>query len=104
MRMTALKAGLLVLSLTVSPALFAQQAGGDGAGESPYKSKCAGCHGQNGEGKMGPKLQGTALSEDDVVLTLSNGKEGKKAPHAKPISGLTDDQIKAIAHYVKSLK
>jgi len=103
MRMTALKTGLLVLSLSLAPALFAQDSGA-GAGETTYKSKCAGCHGQGGEGKMGPKLQGTQLSEDDIVLTLSKGKEGKKAPHSKPMSGLSDEQIKSIAHYVKSLK
>jgi mono/diheme cytochrome c family protein len=35
---------------------------------------------------------------------LSKGKEGKKAPHSKPLSSLNDEQIKAVAHYVKSLK
>jgi mono/diheme cytochrome c family protein len=60
-------------------------------------SKCAMCHGKNGEGKMGPSIQGK-----DVTDVLTNG--GKKGPHAAKFAGLTDDQIKAVAEYVKGLK
>jgi len=42
-------------------------------GASTYKSKCAGCHGAQGEGKTGPKLAGTSLSEDDIVKVLTAG-------------------------------
>jgi mono/diheme cytochrome c family protein len=102
MRMTALKTGVLVLSLAAAPALFAQDQ--DAGAATTYKSKCAGCHGQSGEGKMGPKLQGTSLSEADIVTVLTKGKEGKKAPHGKAVSGLSEEQAKAVASYVKSLK
>jgi len=97
---SVLKRSLLVLCLGFSTVLIAQ----DQSGETVYKSKCAGCHGATGEGKVGPALKGTTLAEDDLVLILSKGKEGKKAPHTKPISGLTDEQIKTVANYVKSLK
>lgn len=73
-------------------------------GESIYKSKCAGCHGPTAEGKIGPSLKTTKLSEDDIVLLLGKGNEARKMPHKRPISSLTDDQIKAVAHYIKSLK
>jgi cytochrome c553 len=73
-------------------------------GESIYKSKCAACHGPTAEGKIGPSLKTTKLAEDDIVLLLSKGNDARKMPHKKPISSLTDDQIKAVAHYVKSLK
>ncbi len=59
--------------------------------------KCAMCHGPNGEGKMGPKIAGT-----DPTDVLMNG--GKKGPHAGKFAGLTDDQIKTVAEYVKGLK
>lgn len=59
--------------------------------------KCAMCHGPNGEGKMGPAIAGK-----DVTDVLMNG--GKKGPHAGKFAGLTDDQIKAVAEYVKGLK
>ncbi len=73
-------------------------------GEKVFKSKCAVCHGPNAEGKIGPNLRTAKVSEDDIILMLSKGMENKKAPHKKPISGLNDDQIKAVAHYIKSLK
>ena len=84
--------------------MFACQGQAQDDGQALYKQKCAVCHGPNGEGKVGPALKGTKVSEDDLVALLSKGKEGKKAPHTKAISGLTDAQIKAVAQYVKSLK
>jgi len=76
-------------------------------GASLYKSKCAGCHGANGEGKSSikaPALKGTTLEADQIVQHLTKGEATSKAPHNKGIAGLTDDQAKAIADYVKSLK
>lgn len=101
MKSLTLKVGLFVLPLALCTTLMAQD---QGAGETVYKGKCAMCHGPNAEGKVGPALKGTTVGEDDIILMLSKGKEGKKAPHAKPLSSLNDDQIKAVAHYVKSLK
>ncbi len=60
-------------------------------------NKCAMCHGATGEGKMGPAIKGK-----DVTDVLTNG--GKKAPHAARFAGYSDDQIKAVADYVKGLK
>jgi len=59
--------------------------------------KCAACHGANGEGKMGPSIKGK-----DVTDVLTNG--GKKGPHAARFAGLSDDQIKTVAAYVKGLQ
>ena len=47
------------------------------------------------------KLQG-AIAGKDVTDVLTNG--GKKGPHAAKFAGLTDDQIKTVAEYVKGLK
>ena len=73
-------------------------------GEAIFKTKCAGCHGPNGEGKVGPSLKTTKLGDDDIVMLLSKGEEKRKAPHKKAISGLSEEDVKAVAHYVKSLK
>ena len=73
-------------------------------GAALYKSKCAMCHGAAGEGKVGPSLQKTTLSEAQVADLLTNGAAGKKAPHAKAVAGVSADQAKAIATYVASLK
>lgn len=90
--------GLAVLALMSGMAFAAE----DGA--ALYKAKCAGCHGADGAGKMGPALKGEALSADQIADVLMKGAPGKKAPHGKPVAGLTADQAAAVAGYVKSLK
>jgi mono/diheme cytochrome c family protein len=72
-------------------------------GASIYKSKCAGCHGAQGEGKTGPKLAGTSRSEDDIVKALTTGGLSK-APHIKPFKGANSDNAQKVAAYVKTLK
>jgi len=74
----------------------------DGAGL--YKTKCAMCHGAMGEGKVGPSLQKTSLTEKQIADLISNGAAGKKAPHSKGVAGISADQATAIATYVASLK
>jgi cytochrome c len=73
-------------------------------GSAVYKSKCAMCHGAAGEGKIGPALKGTKLTEAQVADLLTKGEAGKKAPHGKAVAGLTEDQAKAVATFVKGLK
>ncbi len=73
-------------------------------GAAIYKSKCAMCHGPDGAGKIGPAVKGTALTAPQISEELQKGAAGKKAPHSKPISGLSADQADAVAAYVKSLK
>ena len=72
-------------------------------GAAVYKSKCAGCHGAQGQGKTGPKLAGTSLSEDDIVTVLTKGGQ-PKAPHTKPYSGVGEPTAKQVAAYVRTLK
>src|SRR5271157_3212911 len=73
-------------------------------GAALYKTKCAACHGAAGEGKIGPSLQKTALTQQQITDLLTKGAEGKKAPHGKALSGLTADQAQAVATYVGTLK
>ena len=89
----------VIALLSMSCAAFAAE---DGA--AIYKSKCAACHGPDGAGKVGPAVKGTALTEAQISDELQKGTAGKKAPHAKGISGLTADQANAVAAFVKSLK
>jgi mono/diheme cytochrome c family protein len=74
----------------------------DGAGL--YKAKCAGCHGPAGEGKVGPQLKGVSMSEDQIAALITTGDTAKKVPHKKPLSGVSADDAKAIAAFVKTLK
>ena len=91
---------ILLIALSASLALpaFAQ----DGA--ATFKAKCAGCHGPEGQGKVGPALKGTTLSADDIADLLTKGNDAKKPPHKKPMSSLTADDAKAVAAFVKTLK
>ena len=76
-------------------------------GAALFKQKCAGCHGANGEGKpaiKAPALAGTSLDAGRIVDHLTKGEPDSKPPHNKGMSGLSDDQAKAIADYVKTLK
>jgi mono/diheme cytochrome c family protein len=76
-------------------------------GAALYKARCASCHGAAGEGKAAtkiPGLKGVALTAEQIDTVLAKGAEGKRAPHAKPITGLTAEQAKAIAEFVKTLK
>jgi mono/diheme cytochrome c family protein len=70
-------------------------------GGTLFKTKCAMCHGDQGQGKppMAPKIAGSAK----VVDVLTKGGE-PKAPHIKPMSTVTPDQATALAEFVKSLK
>ena len=67
-------------------------------GAALYKTKCAACHGAAGEGKVGPSLQKTALTQQQITDLLTKGAEGKKAPHSKAVSGLTADQAASHCH------
>ena len=75
-------------------------------GAALYKKKCGTCHGANGEGKpamKAPALKGTTMDADQLLQFVTNGAPTKKAPHQKGISGLSEDQAKAIAAYLKTL-
>jgi cytochrome c len=75
-------------------------------GAALYKKRCAGCHGANGEGKpamKAPAIKGTTMSADQLTEHLTKGESTSKAPHNKGMSGLKEEQAKAIADYVKTL-
>jgi mono/diheme cytochrome c family protein len=95
----------LALALAVPTIAVAQ-----GSGADTFKAKCAMCHGADGSASTGmgktmglkplsgPEVQG--MSEADLVTLITNGKGKMPAYKGK----LTDDQIKAVAAYVKTLK
>ena len=96
---------LLVSLAIVLVMSMAALAADDGA--ALYKSKCSGCHGAGGEGKpaiKAPALKGTSLDAAKITEHLTKGEATSKPPHNKGISGLSEDQAKAIATYVKTLK
>ncbi|WP_107840820.1 c-type cytochrome [Metasolibacillus meyeri] len=67
------------------------------AGESVAKSNCIGCHGGDLTGGMGPSLHGLALSKDEIVDILKNGKGSMPAGTAK-------GNEEVVADYILTLK
>jgi mono/diheme cytochrome c family protein len=100
MRLTKLIVLFVIFTLAVSIAVPAFAA--DGA--ATYKAKCAACHGPEGQGKVGPAVKGSSLSADQITDLLVKGEDAKKAPHKKAIAGVSADDAKAIADYIKTLK
>ncbi len=100
MRLTKFIVLFIIFTLAISLATPAFAA--DGA--ATYKAKCAACHGPEGQGKVGPAVKGTTLTADQITDLLTKGADAKKAPHKKPVAGVTADDAKAVAEYVKTLK
>ena len=105
--MKTTKAILIIVSLMFVPALFAD------AAEDLFKTNCAMCHGQMGNAKT-PMAQKQGLKDfaspevqkqTDAELTdvIANGRGAKKATHAFKTKGLTDDQIKSLVAYIRTL-
>ena len=100
-----MKCKVLVGALTLLMVNLTAFAASDGT--ALYKKKCAGCHGASGEGKSAmkaPALKGSALEVSQLVDRITKGEPSSKAPHNKGIAGLSDEQARAIAEYIKTLK
>jgi mono/diheme cytochrome c family protein len=78
-----------------------------------YKAKCAGCHGADGSGTAaGKKMGAPAFSSDKVQKSsdaeladfIENGGPQKKASHAFAAKGVSPEDAKKLAAYVKTLK
>ena len=85
-------------------------------GKANWDSLCAKCHGADGKGqtKMGQKLGAKDFSDAKVQADLKDDaafkaiKEGLKDQDGKtlmkPFDTLSDDEIKALVQYVRTLK
>lgn len=90
--------------------LFSVPVHAQGDGAAVFKAKCAACHGADGKGdtSMGKAMKLRDLGSDDVqkqtdaqlIEITENGKG--KMPGYK--GKLTDDQIKQLVSYIRSLK
>lgn len=77
-----------------------------------YKTKCAGCHGVDGQPTTaGQKMGAPAFSSDKVQKTadaeladfIENGGPQKKASHAFGNKGISQSEAQGLAAYVKTL-
>jgi mono/diheme cytochrome c family protein len=77
-------------------------------GADLFKAKCVACHGPEGKGDspvgkaLGVKsLSGTKLAPAEIEKIVTEGKPGTKMVAVK---GLSPEQVKAVAAFVKTLK
>jgi mono/diheme cytochrome c family protein len=92
-----------ILLVSVPLSLWPQNAPN---GAQIFKDRCASCHSDKGEGLPAvstPPVKGTKMTAANIVALISKGVGGKTV-HATPIVNLNDEEIKAVAAYVKSLK
>ena len=80
-----------------------------------WEKTCAKCHGADGKGdtKMGKKLDikdltdaktQASLKDEEMLKAVKEGvKDGDKT-RMKPAEGLSDDEMKALVAYVRTLK
>ena len=75
-------------------------------GATLYDDKCSMCHGPKGEGnpeaKM-PAVKGTSMTVEKLITYLTKGDK-EKTIHADPVGDLNEEQAKAVAEFVKTLK
>ncbi len=80
------------------------------AADAALYKKCAGCHGVNGEKKaLGKGKVITGMAAADVVTALNGYKDGSYGGAQKglmkgQVTGLSDDDIKALGAYIEGLK
>jgi len=93
---------IAVLILTIAVALFvlipSLSWADDGA--ALYKANCAACHGADGAGKPAAKIPAVA-GKDEAATTKGITDTAK---HPAKVKGLSADDVKAVAAYVKTLK
>ncbi len=85
---------------TVSPAASAEAVAFDV--EKLFASTCGWCHSDAGRvAGRGPKLMDSPLTDAEIAYRIKNGKQG-----AMPAFGgsFSEEQIKAIIQYTRSLK
>ena len=92
---------VLLLAMVVPSLSFAA----DLASDATFKSKCAACHGPNGEGKAAlktvPLKDAAKMSEADLTTIIEKGKAPRMPAFG---SKLKPEEIKTLVSEIKALK
>jgi mono/diheme cytochrome c family protein len=78
-------------------------------GAAVYKAQCAKCHGDTGKAdtSIGKAMKVPALAGDANIQKMSDGDVAARikgnAKHPPPVKSMSDDDINAVAAYVKQL-
>jgi cytochrome c oxidase cbb3-type subunit III len=87
-------------------AAFLAEPGSITGGEAVYKANCLACHGDQGQGVVGPNLTDAYWLHggraEAVLASISNGYPEKGMPAWKPVLG--DSKVRMATAYILSLK
>lgn len=64
-----------------------------------FAARCAGCHGANAEGNVGPPVAGSSLSAEEFRTVVAGGRDGMPAFGSE----LTDADIEGLRSYLVEL-
>jgi mono/diheme cytochrome c family protein len=110
---TILEVAVGIAALAFVLALFVNEpddgggAGGGGTAAAPpgasvYSAQCAGCHGADGGGGLGPQLAGRVVDRfpdaADQVAVVTNGRGGMPSFKGK----ITPEQIDQVVEYTRT--
>lgn len=106
---TELADWLLKLDKSVQQSTAALQPPANVEPAAAYSTSCAVCHGDRGEGNIGPSLIGVMKKPDrtkeDLLKMLDNSRAfGLKDPMPKSFPSLSEDDKRAIAEWLAGLK
>jgi mono/diheme cytochrome c family protein len=96
---------VFVVALFITPKKSSTSTtGGTANGQAIFAQNCATCHGDNGEGALGPQLAGGAVLKDfpnaeAQVAFVSHGGGGMPAFGDR----LSEDEIKAVVDYTRTV-
>ena len=74
-------------------------------GNAMFKTRCAGCHGPDAKGYVGPDLTGlwaSGFTDGRIFDTVRNGVPGTEMPAAEPLR-MPDKEIWQVLAYVRTL-
>lgn len=100
---------LLKLDRPVEKKESAPQTARDGEPPAAFSATCVFCHGERGEGNIGPSLIGVtskpSRTREDLLKLLNNSRTfGLKDPMPKSFPQLTEDDKRAIVEWLDRLK
>lgn len=85
-----------------TPAAVVEAAGGVDGG-ALYGKRCAGCHGGDGSGGIGPRLAGTMVAKfpdpASQIAVVTDGRRGMPSFE----SSLSEEEIAAIVEYTRAV-
>ncbi|HEV2719208.1 MAG TPA: cytochrome c [Thermoanaerobaculia bacterium] len=100
-----MKKSTITVLVLISAFIFSTAAFAAVDGAVVFKQKCVACHGANATGARdlgSPTVQ--KLTDEQLADFIGNGGPAKKPAHSFKAKGLSDDDVKAVITYIRSIK